>query len=276
MPPTFDRFMIAVELGHNQKILRFSDAEFRCLITGVWALAAKTKPRGCLTVGGQPATERDIAGQAHCSVAIAKRTIDKMRALGMLEYDSDCDWFRVHDWDDVQPAPKKDPTNAARQRRHRLKQALARNGKSNAESNASNAHEDARARSSTSTSSLSSTEASEDNNGRDDARALFDYWRERCNHPSAKFTAERRQKVEARRREGYSVDDVRKGIDGAALNPPTDRESGFKHDDLVSVCRNGAQLERYMARADARPNVVPMRRESASDLLRAINPDGAA
>ena len=94
----------------------------------------------------------------------------------------------------------------------------------------------------------------------DHARELFAYWQERCHHPQAKFTDERRDKVLARLRQGYTPEQIRQGVDGAAVNPPRDRESGVVHDDLVSVCRNGAQLERYMARAEAQ--VVPMPQRS--------------
>lgn len=115
----FDRFMVDVELGSNLKIGRFNDGEFRCLITGVWALAAKTEPRGCLSIGGTPATSEDVAHQARCSVALAKRTIEKMVELGMLRYDEEHDWLAIHDWDEVNPAPKRDLTATARQRRRR-------------------------------------------------------------------------------------------------------------------------------------------------------------
>lgn len=78
-------------------------------------------------------------------------------------------------------------------------------------------------------------------------RQLFAYWQERCNRPRAQLTPERRKHVNARLDQNYTVDDIRRGIDGAALNPP--RDGDVEYDDLVSICRNGAQLERYMARA---------------------------
>lgn len=123
--------MVHVEIGSSLKVGRFTDAEFRCLVTGVWALAAKTEPRGCLAIGGTPATETDVARQAHCSVTLAKRTIEKMHQLGMLEYDAEHDWYAVHDWDLLNPAPKNDRTNADRQRRYRA----LRNGVTNGDSN---------------------------------------------------------------------------------------------------------------------------------------------
>lgn len=87
----------------------------------------------------------------------------------------------------------------------------------------------------------------------DQVVGLFEYWRGRCSKPRAKLTDERRAKLLARLREGYSVEEIRIGVDGAATNPPEDRDSGVVYDDLVSICRNGSQLERYIARATARP-----------------------
>lgn len=111
--------MVDVELASNPKIGRFTDAEFRCMLTGVWALAAKASQRGSLTVGGQPATSEDVAHQARCAVSVARRTIDKMVGLGMLDYDADRDCYAVHDWDQINPAPKVDRTAAQRQHRWR-------------------------------------------------------------------------------------------------------------------------------------------------------------
>jgi SOS response regulatory protein OraA/RecX len=81
---------------------------------------------------------------------------------------------------------------------------------------------------------------------------LFEYWRSRCHHPNAKLTKERKAKVQARLREGYTAEQIRHGIDGAAANPPADANSGVVFDDLVSVCRNGSQLERYIGRRSPR------------------------
>jgi hypothetical protein len=107
----FDRFMVDVELGSNAKVGRFTDAEFRCLVTGVWALAAKADPRGSLIVAGAPATAPDVARQARCSVKIAQATLKRMRNLGMLDGDA-----KVHDWDELNPSP-----GAERSRRWRHK-----------------------------------------------------------------------------------------------------------------------------------------------------------
>lgn len=80
-------------------------------------------------------------------------------------------------------------------------------------------------------------------------RNLFAYWQERCGHEQAKFTRDRRSKVEARMREGYTVDEIRQAIDGASAAPFINPE-GKKFDDLELICRNGSKLEDFKSRAE--------------------------
>lgn len=125
-PRAFSRFMIEVELGGNPKIARFTDAEFGCLIKGVWALAAKSSIRGRLLVHDQIASDQDVAHQARCSLRVAARTLAKMWDLGMIEDDPEYGCARVHDWEEINPAPKTDSTAAERQARRRAKLAVER------------------------------------------------------------------------------------------------------------------------------------------------------
>lgn len=118
--------MIEVELSGNPKIARFTDAEFACLVKGVWPLAAKSPVRGRLLVHDQEATPEDVAHQARCSPRVALRTMQKMWQLGMLERDEDMDCVRVHDWEKINPAPKVDRTAAERQAKRRQRLATTR------------------------------------------------------------------------------------------------------------------------------------------------------
>jgi hypothetical protein len=83
--------------------------------------------------------------------------------------------------------------------------------------------------------------------GRDIEEQLFTYWQERCDHPDAKFSSDRRAKVRARLRE-YSPDQIRTAIDGAAVAAFVD-ERGKRHDDLELICRSGSKLEDFVGRA---------------------------
>lgn len=254
MARAFDRFMVDIELGSNPKIGRLNDREFRCLICGVWPLAAKASPRGYLAVAGQPATEADVAHQGRCSRTIAKVTLARLRELGMVELDDERGLEFCHDWTTLNPEPRPDRTNAERQQRYRER----RNGVTNGVVTPPEVKEKEKT-----TSSL-----------RSDVAECFAYWQERCNHPTAKLTADRRRRIEARLRENYTVHDVRRGIDGAARGAFVN-ESGKRFDDIELICRTGSKLEDFMGRtAQLRP--VPNGRQSAGDLIRKLNESEAS
>jgi hypothetical protein len=78
--------------------------------------------------------------------------------------------------------------------------------------------------------------------------ALFEHWQLRCNHPTSKPTRERRQKIAARLREGYTPDQIRAAIDGAARDPFVN-DAGKRFDDLELICRTGSKLESFIDRA---------------------------
>ena len=79
-------------------------------------------------------------------------------------------------------------------------------------------------------------------------RGLFAYWQERCHHPQAKLTSDRRSKILARLRDGYTAEQIRSAIDGAAVGAYVD-ERGKRHDDIELICRNGSKLESFIDRA---------------------------
>ena len=80
--------------------------------------------------------------------------------------------------------------------------------------------------------------------------SCFTYWQEKCGHPQAKLTTDRRRKIAARLREGYTEADIRKAIDGAARAAFVN-DDGKRFDDIELICRSGSKLESFMARADA-------------------------
>lgn len=79
----------------------------------------------------------------------------------------------------------------------------------------------------------------------EDVRAVFDAWQEFCRHPRAKLTQDRRQKVRARLREGYTREDLIQAVRGAAKGAYVDAR-GVKWDDLSLICRDGTHVERFM------------------------------
>lgn len=83
------------------------------------------------------------------------------------------------------------------------------------------------------------------------ARELFAYWQQRCNHPKAKPGRDRLAKVKARLAEGYTPEDIRTAIDGAAVGAHVN-DDGQRFDDLELICRSGSKLELFMSRATGR------------------------
>lgn len=88
-----------------------------------------------------------------------------------------------------------------------------------------------------------------------DVSAVFSYWQTRLNHPTAKLTAERKRKVQARLREGYSVEQIKQAIDGCASSPfhLGQNDNGQVYDDLELICRNGSKIEQFIQYAAAPP-----------------------
>lgn len=77
---------------------------------------------------------------------------------------------------------------------------------------------------------------------------LFAYWQEKCEHPQARLTPERRTCVIARLRACYSEAEIKCAIDGAAAAAYVSKDSGKKFDDLELICRNGGKLEDFIDR----------------------------
>lgn len=78
---------------------------------------------------------------------------------------------------------------------------------------------------------------------------LFEYWQDQCDHPQAKLTPDRRRKIGARLREGYTPEQIRQAIDGAARAAFVN-DDGKKFDDIELICRTGAKLELFIDRAN--------------------------
>ena len=124
----FNSYMVQIGMGTHPKFARLTDGEFRAHVVGVLAVAAMSPVRGSLLVGEIPAEPVDVAATAGVSEKVARSAMEKLQAVGVLEQDEEHGCLRVHDWGDINPAPRNDPSNAERQRRHRERNAL-RNGK---------------------------------------------------------------------------------------------------------------------------------------------------
>ncbi len=83
----------------------------------------------------------------------------------------------------------------------------------------------------------------------DDVDEVFSYWQTSRSKPRARLTPKRRQKIEARLREGSSVAELKLAIDGVARDPWKDRPL---QDDILIIFRNREQVEKFLDLAAGR------------------------
>lgn len=115
----FDKFMVHVDIGTDEKLAHLTDTERLCHIAGVLAIAAKSPIRGRLLVGDMEAGAGQVGRRAGLSERVATSTIRKLVEVGVLVRDEEYDCWRVHNWERFNPEPRPDNTGADRQARYR-------------------------------------------------------------------------------------------------------------------------------------------------------------
>ncbi len=89
------------------------------------------------------------------------------------------------------------------------------------------------------------------------ADAVFEHWRRVLSKAAhAKFKGKRRRRVLERLKDGFSVEDLKRAIDGCARTPHNmgQNDRGEVFDDLELICRDVEHVERFMRNADKPPN----------------------
>lgn len=81
----------------------------------------------------------------------------------------------------------------------------------------------------------------------DDVKIVFDHWRHVMDHPKARLTQDRRTKIKARLAEGYTVEDLKRAIDGckASKYHMGGNDNGTVHDRIGLIFRNGEKVEQF-------------------------------
>lgn len=84
-------------------------------------------------------------------------------------------------------------------------------------------------------------------------KELFKYWQTVMNHPRAVFDAKRQRKVEQSFKLGYSLEDLKKAIDGCSITPYNmgKNGSGQVYDDISLIFRDADHIERFMNNANS-------------------------
>ncbi|MCD6477864.1 MAG: hypothetical protein J7K87_02575, partial [Candidatus Aenigmarchaeota archaeon] len=81
----------------------------------------------------------------------------------------------------------------------------------------------------------------------EEAKEVFRYWQQVFNHPQAKLTKDRQRKIEARLKEGYTVEQCKKAINGCRASPyhMGDNERGKVYDSISLIFRNADKMEDF-------------------------------
>lgn len=88
---------------------------------------------------------------------------------------------------------------------------------------------------------------------------IFAYWQQVLNHPKAKLDNKRRSLITSALKMGYSVDELKKAIDGISKTPHNmgRNDRGEVYDGLHVLFSNSEQIERFMRNADSPPTPQP-------------------
>jgi len=86
------------------------------------------------------------------------------------------------------------------------------------------------------------------NNNISPALTIFNYWKEKLHHKQAKPTKDRLRKIDARLKEGYTIEDCKRAIDGCANSEfhQGKNKDKKKYDSIGLIFRNGEKLEEFM------------------------------
>ena len=97
-------------------------------------------------------------------------------------------------------------------------------------------------------------------------QAVFDYWKEKLNHPKAFLDKKRRHLIEARLKEGYLVADLKLAIDGCAASSfhMGENEQGRVYDGLDLICRDASKVDQFIGYANKTPAILNKRKTNGN------------
>jgi hypothetical protein len=90
-----------------------------------------------------------------------------------------------------------------------------------------------------------------------DAAEIFEHWKTVHNHPLAKFGKDRRGKVEARLKDGYTKEQLKHAVLGCKVSPKHqgENETGEVYDDLGLICRDSKHVEMFIGIYERRDQI---------------------
>jgi len=80
------------------------------------------------------------------------------------------------------------------------------------------------------------------------ARQVFEFWKEHMDHPRATSKGKRQRAIEARLRDGYDVDELCDAIRGCALSPHHmgKNDQNKVYDDIELICRDASKVDMHI------------------------------
>lgn len=240
--------MVAVRHGTNFKIAKFSHATYRTFFSAVIPIAALSDVRGAFMVADQPATVEDMRIIAPTlTAAECRAALKTLRDAGILEHDAELGGEWVHDFEQWNPEPKKDSTNAERQARYRERQKASRNavtpGVTDPVTNAGVTPPEVEVEvegevEGTPTTPLSS---------KLDRRQVFDRWIEVTGKTGRTLLDAKRSRLIDKALKTYPLGDVLDAVAGWQNSPyhRGENQTGTVYNDLELLLRDGSHIERF-------------------------------
>jgi hypothetical protein len=101
---------------------------------------------------------------------------------------------------------------------------------------------------------------------------IFNYWKEKLEHPKSVLDKKRLIAIRARLKEGYTVERIKEAIDGIKNSPhnmgQNDRNTVF--DDIELICRSGANVDRFADMKKGAQNVSKLKFDKRTEGVRAF------
>lgn len=102
-----------------------------------------------------------------------------------------------------------------------------------------------------------------------DVRAVFVYWQQVMGHARAQLDEKREKAIKARLKNGYSVADLCRAVDGCAKSPHHmgQNESRTIYDDIELICRDGPKVDGFIKKAGVVPGSMSPGLQAQVDIL---------
>lgn len=86
-------------------------------------------------------------------------------------------------------------------------------------------------------------------------REVFGYWKEMMNRPQSKLDSERYKVIAKALKMDYSVEDLKKAIDGVKKSPfhMGDNNSGAVHNDVSIILGDSEKIDKFIRNCDSPP-----------------------